>query len=1061
VVTTAYCEHQVINTKYRNKEQSAFTVAQRIGSNKSAKGKGLTLCQRQKMGKTQATPKAQARATAATKGDLGKRLKAKVGKRAPKAANYTDTAFKTAYVKVKPQDSLNASNKVSNVPAKELADGGEFAKNRFEDSTELISSRGNTFDQLSFQFLHHHAPAARISAIKGILDALQQIEGRQQSPLRVIEVNLSSLFPILSKSFVDTDDTVRQIARDAQKIIYDVLVHANNEELGKRVSGIALLEPFLPLHVAYLSSAFNSLLSTVRQDALEGVVMTTSFFLRCVEGSSASPQDSSFSFSASSVRCHIEFMERLLPSYGRLFSAVTSSHSSSVITAGQRIDQMAAVTTKKTRGGRKKRSKSDKGKGSATPTASKNELGRRFQILRSLFSLLKWNKYISFCDTSVGTTGMSRYPSELCAMSRNANCFDMIYCAGGKHNLLVNRGAKNRANRRIISPMRSLENISNIGSTMTGWQSAQCSQIELPAKVCHGILKTLCDGWVELVQRGHTHGEGVSLHHMFVEEAMLLVSVIRYFWTQICCPIIPAVAANKGNIEDEELKLLRLTEQLYQLLLEAFPIKDDSGNSTSLSLCNSANSSLCCFFGEIAIVVPSLGDSWVEPVLEFIFLRLGFSGKVAAGFGSSDEAQCEALDVASLLLRKSSLTEAYLLNKSSRVKLLECLQAAFFDRELDQDGSQRALTDSKSEKRACDLLCNLLIMDDWAIGEGDKQIPLALTKMAKALPYFLCAAGEACTSEMDQILHALKHVCSRLSETGLDGERRALEDSIRQNIALVLRVPKVKKSRLFGVPVFETSSRTCQQSIIAFIAYLEYPPKNVTDALGTICWRLGTQGGVSNEIVTSIHEVLFKIRRTIPFEAYVNFLVQSSVLGARKSPRGLSNDMAPYGCTTQLLCQSVLRAGPAKVLSAIQPVIQDCLDTLSCESKHSLLRLQSCLVLFAAWYIDGAADGIVIETIRTFVAEDKMIDKYLTFCFSLESKSMSIALLRPLFLILSHDCILAKRFLEKVLSRQDEGEALRLPAKTTKKLRDHLEHELEIAQLSEEVIDLLNALSKN
>lgn len=146
-----------------------------------------------------------------------KRIKAKVGKKAVKPANVTDTSFKAASVSVKSQvvDVSSSAN-----------------------SSKLVSERGRSIQNLVTQ-LNHPAATVRTSAIRGLLNVVD-------SHSDFLKAHLSILVPAVAKCCVDENDDVRQLGLTVLKNLL-----ATQEE--------QVLCPFLALLTAYVTSALNSL----------------------------------------------------------------------------------------------------------------------------------------------------------------------------------------------------------------------------------------------------------------------------------------------------------------------------------------------------------------------------------------------------------------------------------------------------------------------------------------------------------------------------------------------------------------------------------------------------------------------------------------------------------------------------------------------------------------------------------------------------------------------------------------------------------------------------------
>ena len=157
-----------------------------------------------------------------------KRIKAKVGKKALKPANVTDTSFRAASVSVRSQTvDFSATS-----------------------SDKLVSARGRSVHELTTQ-LHHPAAAVRTSAIRGLGSIVVATD------TEFLKAHLSNLLPAVAKCCVDEDESVRQLGLT---VLRDVLTRTANE-----------CGPFLPLLTAYVTSALNSLDRATRLDGSRAV----------------------------------------------------------------------------------------------------------------------------------------------------------------------------------------------------------------------------------------------------------------------------------------------------------------------------------------------------------------------------------------------------------------------------------------------------------------------------------------------------------------------------------------------------------------------------------------------------------------------------------------------------------------------------------------------------------------------------------------------------------------------------------------------------------------------
>jgi hypothetical protein len=164
-----------------------------------------------------------------------KRIKAKVGKKVPKAANDTDTAFKATSLHIAGQPI-----------------------ERFSSDMAMVSTRGRSLPELSSQ-LGHPAAAVRLSAMKGLGNVINQQSSHSLRP------HLSIVLPACAKSCVDEDQDVRSVG-----------LSVLGEMLPRQDEGT--IRPFVPLLVAYTTSALHSLDSPMRVDGARTVHLLSTTF---------------------------------------------------------------------------------------------------------------------------------------------------------------------------------------------------------------------------------------------------------------------------------------------------------------------------------------------------------------------------------------------------------------------------------------------------------------------------------------------------------------------------------------------------------------------------------------------------------------------------------------------------------------------------------------------------------------------------------------------------------------------------------------------------------------
>jgi len=1040
-----------------------------------------------------------------------KRLKAKVGKRAPKPANYTDTTFQTASVKVRSQQE--SIEKGGNTKLEQRQQEEQHTGQA--PPTLLISSRGNTLDSLVFQLLHHHAPAARISALRGIQDALNRLLSYGYDAARtIITANLSTLVPPLSKCFVDADDTVRSIGREILRFVFtilssDVVVESTAAGDGKQNTratndvGSSVVEPFLPLYIAYISSAFNSLHDNIRQDATEGVVMASHFFSSGTSSPAALSSLEDFSLATkpkASIRTsHYQsiIIGRLLPSYVRLLATSSASASNT----SQRSHQ--ATSMKK--GNKAKKTKAAKDKVTVSAADAK-AMTQRCQILNSLLSLLKWNSgvytttvttdtNISSSDGNANKKIQAPLQSQLSSWSTYP-MDDLVFVPNGtKSNaILINRGARTvqhsndllpassekTASSHIVSPVTNLTDLFSCPfDDSTSFEDAEDFEEEqlgakpnrstkLPAQEKNSpttlmdigvismetrvaLLQCLLDCWVEVIQRGIAHGNGTSLSVVYLEEVSYLISCVRMFWCEFCWPGLSSsqhsAAAQQnnnkkiGNKTDERTKLRKVIEHMHTHMLEAFPIKDESGNPINAPMYNRINASICCLLGEIGGVVTTVQGTWVDNVFAYSIPRLNVEGDAGHGRGRRSgtiqavDTACAMLDVVSLLILKSSTNGEYLLGERDRHSLLNKFGEVFFLRQgfcgTHESGDcvdAEAVASSVAGRKATLLLCDLILENQAYHGLGDVELDATareLVRMAFAFPHLLKLLGTNHTFESARILLTLKFMTQRWPLHLDHNANQSTKDisgflwHLRKEMIGILSSSKLAE-KMNALSIFERSPDFIQRLVIGQIGLLEAPSKEVTDALAQICARSCSAEGVEESIASNIFETMFAIRKSILMGSYLDFLVNSCALGTRKKKSADISDA--FGCDfrTESVCRAILQTGCANILPYLNPVLLDCLQPkdshnmmLSARSRAALTILLACAVDLDSTH-EASLTKFVPELIR--IVGPLICDTFLPLASSLEVPKRA-EVMYPLLPLLRCEPELAEAFVSEALSR--------------------------------------------
>jgi len=539
-----------------------------------------------------------------------KRLKAKVGKRAPKALNATDTSFQTSALHVQKQtvDPSEAHRKKVGVATS------------IED-LQLISSRGKLLSSLLIQ-LNHPSPSMRSSSLQGIQDAIVTCSSI------AVKTNLSLLIPTLSKCFVDEDTTVRTLAISCLRHIYKI-VCSSSSSTHIEGSSTMIMRPFLPLHSAYLSSALNSLDEAIRMDGVKVAEMTFAFVPIFMK----------------------EKVSTLLPSYVRLLAQLSTSSSS-----------VSSTTSNKNILIQKKKKKQKKGSTASGDHHRKaviqlsNKDQNRCLILKSLFSLLRAHASEGIYHDEEDTSSID-FNESTSSIRRFYDSYrpNLTFLPGGAASNAILLPRSFTSQQRLPSITSYLDfpsifsNTNDNKASDKSQQNTKQSKLKLKPNLVErtDLLYQLRDCWIEVTQHGEEiNSKGISMHEAYLEQALLIVNSTRYFWNNFCrsfygmkidCNFDVDNKISRGGKRNQSKvytpqqeffqqlsNLKSATKNILDVFMETFPVRNNSisaGISLSLTSDDSGsnydllNASISSLLGEIGGIV-ALTHKNVDKILE-------------------------------------------------------------------------------------------------------------------------------------------------------------------------------------------------------------------------------------------------------------------------------------------------------------------------------------------------------------------------------------------------------------------------------------------------------------
>lgn len=513
-----------------------------------------------------------------------KRIKAKVGKRAPKAVNETDTTFRSASINVKKQAVATAQ--------------------AIHDNKTLITARGRSIQELTLQ-LQHPSSVARLSAAKGLKDL---VAGKQTSP-EVVQANLSVLIPTISKCCVDEDGDVRDLGLAVLREMIRML------NLVAKSDASVSLRPFLPLLIAFVSSALNSLDRRTRIDGAAALQILSNAVPYLVT----------------------PYVTVLLPAFVRLLSDRNIQNQGLLA-----VPDSGAPT----KGVGKKRKR--------TGTQAKSNKGGQYLLFQSLVSLLQ-----------SATLSQNTSQVETVQSTQQLVKPDLIFASGGRsRNALFLEGRANpRRQLYQLSSLADFPTLDKLGGDSDGhtlvsqWDAGDKT---LSPTLAVELLSKLRDALVESSQSGSTQDSSTYL---------LLAKALRLF-----CEAYGKNLFSPYGSGDEWEKLRKVRVQMISLILDAFPL---SGAGLTREALEEANTDLCLILISMSSNLPlkSEKEDWVDPVLSYIqssFEKLQEADD--SGSHSSSRASMEVFG--KLLFLKSE--DDFVLGSEARVRMIETFRSVFF-----------------------------------------------------------------------------------------------------------------------------------------------------------------------------------------------------------------------------------------------------------------------------------------------------------------------------------------------------------------------------------------------
>jgi len=806
------------------------------------------------------------------------------------------------------------------------------------------------------QQLQHPAGAVRVSAVKGIQYVVSQAPVSQWLPL--LSQLLSALGPTAT---VDEDPEVRQAGCAALK-----------ELVGKLGESKSLLIPFAPYLTALLTTALNAL--DVPQ---------------CHNGASmvewlASVMDSESLTAA--IPQFVPPLTMLLSDKGK----VTVSNSSASLPTGS-MRKSKNNNKKRKRGGSAQQQQQTNNNAASSSKAPKQS------ALRAIHALLQ-STASSKSDASHGSA--LEYPDLTVA---EGTCSAVIF------------SRKDRP-QRVIHPIFSLDDF-------PCWNELGIVNKEDEEEGIHAT-------------RSHDHSKiGMLLQSSFSTESLLSPTETLDLLTRLRdCLVEASQNKNLGQVlictatvrlllesahgaallqhtamaaqdldQTHGKRLLKLCNQIAASVLDWFPLTTNAADEQ--------NAELCTTLMRLAATVKLLPNISSSNNKNEVHLGItAIATHIQTCLEQDEEAmetdlETELVTSKSLLgVLEDILVTDELLQKSHgqlRTSLVELFCTVFFSPEK-SIGSTKARSDTG--RSAALLACHLLASCDYCIERAKEQYGVAVTDLLNGIPQYLAAWRADFVVETASCISLLQDVVRRVPGEGADN------NNLRIALEPLLTTGDSKSSEdddYETVSIFEQFPVELQRQVICFLTMLSSPTTTTVKALGEICARCHlksvtkspTSTTVSQTVASFIVQCIHCIRKSVPMQVYIGFLVDST--GLLRLDGSYAQDITPEligaidsGVGSMASC--LIGCGTAKVL----PMLENLLSVLLNKSTNNgaidaAIQARAALSLIAMFSLDLSQYGKIDVSIFQYLPDD--FGSIVTSCLSklLVHCSMEVQTMQP------------------------------------------------------------------
>jgi pre-rRNA-processing protein IPI1 len=856
-----------------------------------------------------------------------KRIKAKVGKRAIKPANVTDTSFQAASIHVRTQ-AVEVTSSTSAAAA--AADGG--------GALLLTSSRGKTLQELASQ-LQHPAPNVRLSAAKGLYDAVVTVSTNNNNNSTaatataahaVIQAHLVILIPAIGQCLLDETDAVRRLGLNILQHVLRTLSssqnHQPNKDSDKNRSSASTsstasttttattraLRPFGNLLLAFLSSCLNSLDRDVRKDGAMAIAAVARAAPALVAPHAANS---------------------LLPAIVRLFEdAVFVRTTSSSSVNGVKSSGNNKNTSSEKGGGQKKapgvvgkQQRQSKNKSSSSLLNSTSKSSQSSSTWHFLLQCLL--AVLQTLDAEKMDYARNTNNNHASGMFGGGGEPDWIFESGGqaKNALLIVPGPQGTATQRCLYPMRSLPDVALALNTLYSSSSSSTSAnanattkattMTLSEKTARQLLEKLRDVFIELTDYNiHMTNNAANL------DSFLLLSK--------CLRLLVEQLSTISDLTAEESSR-RVTMQLNGYIMEMFPLvavsndtsSSNNNNNTTAAVVNEINGQLCLTLMSMSAVIQAndekMANMWQGKVFDYIqssLIELDLT-TASTGSGSSSSSSKHVLDgfrrlfyychhaTSSGTTSSCSRDDDQSLLAGKQTKLIKAFAKSFFANSSSRLNLEAAR--SFTGRQAVGLTGMIFRTHNFelhrlqaVLGKSKEDKDVTSTRIVRGLVDYLIAFRGDYPMESEAVLRLLHAIMIRVSNDDTNKNTgNAKEESQELCTDLRQRLEPIFTSS--NAPIEKATSSSCiferypehvQRLMIGLVLTLGSPSRTTLSALARVCGRANSTGVessaavaeaapprqptvISADVAAFVFHSMYSIRQNLAMADFVTFLL--------------------------------------------------------------------------------------------------------------------------------------------------------------------------------------------